>query len=432
MVDILVIGATGYTGHLIVKYLSTHPDKSLFTLGIAARSKPKLDALRKKLSLPDSVQQYYVDVTDQGQVDELVQVAGVVVNAVGPYWTFGTPVLAACARLGKHYVDLTGEQHWVREMILQFDYIASKTHAILIPACGFDSVPSDLAVHLSNRTLKALASPTTSIASSLSAFSVSGALSGGTFSTFVTALEEVPRWKIRVSHREWALSTHLRGERRRERRLWWVLPFSRPQVWGGVWFMGAANRAIVQRTWGLNERAAKENPSQETQLRTYGPEFTYDEFMVTRNKFSAIVLSLSVALGFAAMLIPPIRWLVKKLMPAPGEGPSEEQLKTHRMEVTNVTSSVATPTSPATHVRTVIRAEVDPGYVLAAAFISESALSLHLHHSSLPSWVRQGGVLTPASAIGDVLVKRLEKSGLVQFESEVVVGGEADEDRKRR
>ena len=86
--------ATGYTGSLIVKYLAQHPEKSKFSLGIAARSKSKLANLKQKLSLPSSVEEFYVDVTKQNEVNQVVQAAKVIINAVGPYWTWGTPVLA--------------------------------------------------------------------------------------------------------------------------------------------------------------------------------------------------------------------------------------------------------------------------------------------------------------------------------------------------
>ena len=90
---LIFVRVAGFTGQLIVRYLNQHPEKSKFTLGIAARSKGKIEELKQKLNLPDSVQQFYVDVTKQHEIDEAVQAAKVVINAVGPYWTWGTPVL---------------------------------------------------------------------------------------------------------------------------------------------------------------------------------------------------------------------------------------------------------------------------------------------------------------------------------------------------
>lgn len=130
-------------------------------------------------------------------------------------------------------------------------------------------------------------------------------------------------------------------------------------------------------------------------------------------------------------MIPPIRWLFKKLIPAPGEGPSEQQLKDGFLEVTNVTSSVPVAGKPATHVRTVLRAQGDPGYALAAVMISEGALALLLSRDELPEAALEGGVLTPSTALGDVLVQRLRQSGRFEIESEVIPAGR-DESRKTR
>jgi hypothetical protein len=128
---------------------------------------------------------------------------------------------------------------------------------MIIPACGFDSVPSELAVFLANKTLKTLAGPDTEIDTSISAFKVAGALSGGTFASFLTAVEQVPRYKIHLAHQDWALSTHIRGARRLAKQLVYTLPFSNPPVYGGLWFMGSVNKSVVQRTWGLTERVVR-------------------------------------------------------------------------------------------------------------------------------------------------------------------------------
>ncbi|EKM53778.1 uncharacterized protein PHACADRAFT_260290, partial [Phanerochaete carnosa HHB-10118-sp] len=431
MADIIVLGATGCTGQLIAQYLASHPQRHSFTLGLAARSKSRLADLKKKLSLGNDVKEFYVDVANSEEVDSVVQRAKVVINAVGPFWRWGTPVVRACARHGIHYVDLSGEPYWIHDIILEYDYLASKTHAVIIPACGFDSVPSDLSVYLSNKTLKALAGPEANIDSSITAFKLKGTISSGSFQTFVSAFEDVPLQKLREALRDWALSTAIKGPEYEHRQLFYTLPFSNPPVYGGKYFMASTNRAIVQRTWGINELQALETTSSEARTRTYGPKFKYDEFMVQKGKISSVLLSLSLAFTAVCVLIPPFRWLFKMLIPGPGEGPSEQQLQSGFLKVTNVTSSVPVPNKPRTHVRSVIRGRGDPGYGLAAVMISEAALALLLSRAELPDVAREGGVLTPASALGDVLVKRLQNSGRFEFESEVILS-EEDESRKTR
>ncbi|PSS06495.1 hypothetical protein PHLCEN_2v3697 [Hermanssonia centrifuga] len=430
MVDILVLGATGYTGRLIARYLNAHPERSSFTFGIAGRSKSKLASLKQELNLGDSVQVFHVDVTKQSDVDEVVKATKVVINTVGPYWRWGTPVVKACAEQGKHYVDLAGEQHWIQDIIIELDYLASKTHAIIVPASGFDSVPSDLAVHLSNKTLKALSGSDTDIEESVSAFKLAGTISGGTVQSILSAVTEVPREKMRIAMLDHALSTALKGPRSPPPKLWYTLPFSYPTIYGGLFMMASGNKAIVQRSWGLNENRSTnpETVSQDARIHAYGPKFKYTEFMVMPGKLSSIMLSLGLALSMVCLLIPPFRWLFTKLMPQSGEGPTERQLKDGYFHLTNVTSSVASPSKPQTHVRTVVHGQGDPGYLLTSIMIAESALAILLSHSELPQAAQEGGVLTPSTALGDVLLKRLESTGRFTFESEVIIRGDETND----
>lgn len=116
----------------------------------------------------------------------------------------------SCVRHGVHYVDLTGEQAWVRRIILESDYAATKAHAIIIPACGMDSVPSDVLVHLSAQTLKKHLGPHATIGDSTTAFKLKGGVSGGTLSTVMVMLDEVPRHLMAEASKDWALSA---GER---------------------------------------------------------------------------------------------------------------------------------------------------------------------------------------------------------------------------
>ena len=139
--DIFVLGATGFTGNLITRYLSAHPQRSQFSLALGARSPKKLKALVNKLNLSESsVKLVQVDVTDEGDVERAVRSTRVVINTVGPYWLWGTPVVRyvsrefmnyfvtypffiinrSCVRNGVHYVDLTGETHWIKKIIQEY------------------------------------------------------------------------------------------------------------------------------------------------------------------------------------------------------------------------------------------------------------------------------------------------------------------------
>ncbi|KAF8886011.1 hypothetical protein BD779DRAFT_1532051 [Infundibulicybe gibba] len=353
--SVLVLGATGFTGRLITRYLSTH----------------------RNLDLGKSVERITVDVTRYKEVERAVRGKGVVINAVGPYWKWGTLVVRACVRNAVHYVDLTAEGVWMKEIIREFDYLATKTHSIIVPACGMDSIPSDLCVYLSNKTLK------------------------------LHSQDDIPRQQLMESGADYYLSP---GPTLSAHKI----------LVGGFFFMQPTNRAVVHRTWGLLELYAREGKNADASMR-YGPKFVYDEFLVKPTLGAAIAYVTSLVIGLGLLVFaPPFRWWVKRQMPKSGDGPSEANMETGFLTCTNLTQSSSTP--PIT-VQSSFKGAGDPGYLLTSILISEAALSLILpspEGTALPYLARCGGVLTPVTAMGDVLVERLRRTGHVEFESTVV------------
>ncbi|KAJ7935359.1 Saccharopine dehydrogenase-domain-containing protein [Mycena leptocephala] len=416
---VFVLGATGFTGKLITEYLAAHRDSEAFTLALGARSKSRLDALVSSLGLGSAVQLHVVDVTRPEQVDAAVAGATVVINTAGPFYLWGTPVVHACVQHGVHYVDLTGETHWIKRIITTFHYTATKSGAIIIPSCGLDSIPADIVAYLSSKTLRDTAGQPVGIDTSLSAYSMRGGMSGGTIGTGITTLEKVPQEELRVSQRDYTISPSIGVPLPRRPLVYRLfLPDTRKTLTGCLYFMARTDRALVQRTWGLLQAEAAED---KTHLH-YGPTFKYDEFLVTGGAIRAMLLTLGMAIGAGFMMITPLRWLFKKVLPKPGEGPSESVQKNGFLKVTNLTTAVAAPDGSAPlQVKTVMVGKGDPGYSLTSALISEAALALALApRETLPPIGRRGGVLTPATALGDVLIDRLVASGRVTFESKVV------------
>ncbi|KAF9050022.1 saccharopine dehydrogenase [Panaeolus papilionaceus] len=432
-VDILVLGATGYTGRLITKYLANHPQKAHFSLALGARTASKLRTVAEECGLQNSVKLISVDVTNPEDVENAVKQTRVVINTVGPYWTWGTPVVQACIRNSVHYVDLTGETAWVKQIIRRFDYSATKTGSVIVPSCGFDSIPSDISAHLANKTLKSLhLSP----GNSTSSQAMKGGVSGGTISSAFTTFEKVPRRLLKESGLQYSLSPYV-GIIKPEFRAIYKLPIlGEATLIGGPFVMAPTNKHIVQRTWGLLEYEAREKKTKEAELTRYGPQFSYDEFMQTNGVVSALLLTTALIIGFGALVISPVsplRAIAKKLLPQAGEGPMPADLEKGFLKLTNVTSAAS---SPDVQVKTVIRGKGDPGYLLTAIMISESALSFILPPPSeskdlkppgqnnnihaLPSFARQGGILTPMTAFGDVLIKRLEESQRFSFSSSFI------------
>ncbi|KAJ7285899.1 Saccharopine dehydrogenase-domain-containing protein [Mycena rebaudengoi] len=422
--DVLLLGATGFTGRLIAQYLGNHRESASFNLSLAARSKSRLENLASELELSSAVKLVVLDVTRPEQIEAAVKDVTVVINTVGPYWTWGTPVVHACVQHGVHYVDLTGEPHWTHRIITLFDYTATKTGAIIVPSCGFDSVPADITTYISNKTLSETPGAPFDADTSVTAYSIKGGFSGGTVSTLISAIEDLTPSERELSAAEYSNSPIVGTPSPPNRLIYRLfLPDSRKTITGASFFMRPANRPVVQRTWGLLEREAA---GDRMRLR-YGPAFKYDEFLITGNAVRAVLLTLGMAVGFGCMLISPLRWILKKLLPKAGEGPSEKVRNSGFMKVVNLTTAVASPAHPTpVQVKTVMTGTGDPGYSLTAVIISEAGLSLALTpRTALPALARRGGVLTPATALGDVFIERMTASGRIKFESIVVNGPEA-------
>jgi len=426
--DIVVLGATGVSGRQTVRYLANHPQRSQFTLAIAARSRTKLDELVSDLSLPKSIQIHVVDVTNFDQVEALVKDAKVVLNTVGPFAKWGPPVVRACARNGVHYADLTGEQNFVREIIEKYAYIASKTGSIIVPACGMDSLPSDIAVFLANRALKEHslnAAEPLQIDTSTSSYEFQGVLSNGSISTAVTAMTEIPKHKLTDMMRDYYLSP-VSGKPYPSPRLVYrmTLPSTLETIVGGYFVMSSPNKAIVQRSWGLLEYEALATKSASAKKERYGSSMVYDEFLRQKSTFSSALLTLTVLVVFSVLkFLPPARRLFATLgMKETSVTLDKKLASTGRLTVINVTNSVPSSASPPVKVQTTISANGDPGYFLSPIMMAESGLSMLLNREELPALSKKGGVLTPAVALGNVIVQRLQEYAKFDIRCEIGTG----------
>ncbi|KAF8718970.1 hypothetical protein AX14_011616 [Amanita brunnescens Koide BX004] len=445
MPDILLLGATGFTGRLVARYLAAHPQRGRFTWAVVARSRTKLEALAKELKLSREVALVILDVTNEEDVQRIIKTARVVINTVGPFHRYGTPVVRACVRNAVHYVDTTGETPWIRDIIMRLDYFATKTGAIIVPSCGMDSIPSDLFAYLSNKTLKSALNEDGQDydTTSTTAYRINSSISGGTFATAISTIEEIDENKWIYFRRSHSLSPATGLSIPLFQPFYRLtIPGEEPLI-GGYFMMRGVNTAIVQRTQGLFEvqslrekmgQASKnENAAITVQKQRYGSLFRYDEFFVTSSVWKALVMSFSFALAMLLLrFLPPVRWLAKMYLPQPGEGPSDEQMKNGYLIGTNLTTSAS---HPPVQVKTVIKIKGDPGYQGSAIMVSECALALLLPLvssdstettatysaiSTFPPLAQKGGVLTPVTAFGDLLVQRLQDTGVFEFSSSVL------------
>ncbi|KAF9649489.1 hypothetical protein BDM02DRAFT_3186249 [Thelephora ganbajun] len=414
---VLVLGATGFTGKLTVRNLNAHPERARFGLAIAGRSQKKLEQVKLELGLGSDVGSFVVDVHDYASVEAIATQARVIINAIGPYWKTADLVVRACALHGVHYLDLSGEPHFVRNIIQRYDYQAYKSNAVIIPSCGFDSVPADVSVYLANKTAKSVLGLSAGIDDSTSAYRFDAGLSGGTVMSIISWFEDPPRSILYESLKDFSFR-EFKGLLSDPQKVIYKIPLDGRTWYGGRFPTCVENRLVVQHTWSLFKRSQDRHPE-----KVYGDGFKYNEILPVPDPFRALLITLVYYTTVAALLFPPTRWLLKHVLPQPGTGPTSNK---GFFNLTNISHSGSST------IRTVLKADGEPGYFGAARMISEASLSLALDFDKLPyKQVGGGGVLTPMSALGDVYIERMKKYAGLEIESEVV-DDKLEESRKRR
>jgi short subunit dehydrogenase-like uncharacterized protein len=371
--DVVLFGATGFTGALTAEYLAAHAPAGA-RWALAGRDRAKLAALRDRLGV--DVATVHADVTDPASVRRLAEASRVVATTVGPYLRYGEPLVAACAATGTDYVDLTGEPEFVDLMYLRHHAAAERTGARLVHACGFDSVPHDLGALFTVRQL-----PPQRPIRLRGYVSAGGVLSGGTLESAVTAFA---RWREAAAvHRE-RRSAQPRGAVRRVRAVTGRPGYDR-EVGAWVLPLPTIDPQIVVRS----ARA----------LDDYGPDFSYSHFAALRSPLTAVGVSAAVAGAFALAQTPFTRKLLTRLRPA-GVGPTPAQREKGWFRVRFVGDSgdqrVVTEVAGG-----------DPGYGETAKMLAESALCLA--YDPVPS---TAGQVTTAVAMGEALRARLERAGI--------------------
>lgn len=395
--DLVVFGATGFVGRLLAEHLAEHAPDGV-RIGLAGRSEERLTAVRS--GLPARAAGWPLLVADAADPASLAALAGrarVVATTVGPYFRYGLPLVEACARAGTDYVDLTGEVLFVRRSIDEWHDVAAASGARIVHACGFDSIPSDLSVLLAAEQARADGEGELQD-TVLHVLSLKGGISGGTIDSARAQIEAAaadPEVR-RLVEDPYALSPDRAQEPDLgdERDRLTVQRDPDLDAWTGPFVMASFNTRIVRRSNALQDWA-------------YGRRFRYREVMGFGNGPLAPVLAAGMAAGLAAgmagLAFGPTRAVLDHVLPSPGQGPSEATRRNghFRMEV------VARTTTGARYAST-FAAQGDPGYAATVVMQAESALALVLDRDRLPE---AAGVLTPATALGTVLVDRLRAAG---------------------
>ncbi|MFI1993134.1 saccharopine dehydrogenase family protein [Actinoplanes sp. NPDC020271] len=396
--EVIVYGATGFVGVLVAEYLAGHAPTGT-RIALAGRSAEKLEAVRARLGVD-----WPTLVADAADADALTTLAGrtrVVITTVGPYAKYGKVLAHACAAAGTDYVDLTGEVLFARDSIDENHELARSTGARIVHSCGFDSIPSDIGVHALHKLIESDGAGEL-LDTTLVVTSFRGGVSGGTIDSMrnqVDVLKEKPALR-KVAGSPYSLSPDRHAEPRLGRQSDLdTIPGSDvdPQLKGRLapFVMASYNTRVVRRSNALRSWA-------------YGRNFTYREAMSVGASPLSPVIALGTKLGlgalFAGLALPPTRFVLDRILPKPGDGPSRKD-----RENGHFTMDIFTTTTSGARYTARVRAKGDPGYAATSVMLGESALALALDRSSLPE--SEGGVLTPATGIGDALVTRLQAAG---------------------
>lgn len=382
--DIVLFGATGYTGRLTAEYLAREGGKDL-RWALAGRNRGKLETVREGLATIEpgcaTLPLLAADVGDAAGLRALAESARVVITTVGPYILHGEPLVAACAAAGTDYVDLTGEPEFVDRMWLRHHQTARDNGARIVHSCGFDSIPHDLGAYFTVQQL-----PDDVPLTVRGYVSASGTFSTGTYHSAIHAFSRVRETaKIKQSRvareRDEAATRRVGsagGAVQHHKALGsWVVPF--PSI----------DPQIVKRSARAIDR--------------YGPAFRYSHFIeVKKLQTVAALLGGAGALFVAAQFKPSRQWLLDKRQS--GEGPTPEQRAKGWFRVRFLAEA-----EDAARSRVVVDVRGgDPGYGDTSKMLAESALCLAF--DELPD---VAGQLTTAQAMGDALIPRLQRAGIV-------------------
>jgi short subunit dehydrogenase-like uncharacterized protein len=390
--DLVLYGASGFTGRQAAEHLARHARGLRWAL--AGRDHGKLEAARDETGAKAEI--LVAEAADRRALGELAARARVVISTAGPFALYGSALVDACVAHRTHYADIAGETPWVRDLIDRHHARAAAEGTRLVPCCGFDSVPSDLGAW---RVVQELRERHGAGCVEVKAyFRMRGGFNGGTIASALNLQDSGQAARLRDP---FLLSPgrHSRQEIERNRDPEWIAYDEAVGAWVGPFFMGPINTRVVRRSAALCE----------TWSEPYGPVFRYQEYLRYDHGLTGRVVA-SVATGAAGLfqlaLASPARDLIRPLLPQPGSGPSQRARDQGWFECVLIGEG-----EDGSRARARIAFKGDPGNRATVTFLCESGLALAEDGDRLPGGATRGGVLTPATALGGVLVERLKRAG---------------------
>lgn len=383
--DIIVYGATGYTGRLVCEYLNKqYGVNGEVKWAMAGRSQNKIDSVREEMGIPADVPTVVADANEPASIKSMVEKTRVLLTTVGPYQLYGSDVVAACAKAGTDYVDLCGEPAWMHEMIAKHQDDAKASGARIVFSCGFDSVPFDLgAFFLQEKAREKFATTLPRIKGRVRA--MKGTFSGGTLASFkatMAAASKKPEM-MKVLGNPFALTPGFTGADQPSG----TAPSYDEDLnsWSAPFVMATINTKNIHRSNFLLGHK-------------YGEDFVYDEMMLTGPGEKGEATAKAVAAD-KSMANDPRQ---------PGEGPSKEERENGYYDVLFAGSN-----DRGDSLRVSVKGDKDPGYGSTSKMIAESAVCLVKNPNAA-----SGGIWTPASALGSLLIERLQNNAGLTFQVE--------------
>jgi short subunit dehydrogenase-like uncharacterized protein len=373
--DIIVYGATGFTGQLVAEYLAEHYKGESLKWAMAGRSKDKLASVRDAIGAPSDTPLIVADSSDVASLKAMVAQAKSVISTVGPYQLYGNDLVASCVEAGVDYIDLCGEPVWMRHTIDKHEAAAKASGARIVFSCGFDSVPFELgAFFVQEEAKRVFGAPASRVKGRVRG--LSGTLSGGTAAsakaTFAALANDLSL--VTILNDPFALTPGFKGPKQPRG--------NRPayeedlQSWAAPFMMALVNTRNVHRSNMLMGFP-------------YGNEFIYDEMVLTGPGEKGEANAKLVMAANAEKTGPNA--------PKPGEGPSKEERENGRYDLLYVAIA-----PDGRQVRASVKGDRDPGYGSTAKMISECAICLLRDTPDVPA-----GIWTPGAAMKDKLIKRL-------------------------
>ena len=385
--DIIVYGATGFTGQLVAEYLASHyRGDAQLKWAMAGRSLDKLKSVRDAIDAPKETPLIVADAADSASLKNMLAQTKSVITTVGPYQLYGSELLAACAAAGVDYLDLCGEPVWMRQMIEAHEAEAMASGARILFSCGFDSVPFELGTYfVQQEARRVFGAPAPRVKGRVRA--MTGTLSGGTAASAKATFDAVARdlSLVAILNDPFALTPDFKGPKQPRGNK--PLFEEDLQSWAAPFMMAMINTRNVHRSNMLMGFP-------------YGRDFVYDEMVLTGPGEEGEAKTKHVMAANAGKTGPKA--------PKPGEGPSKEERERGRYDLLYVAIA-----PDGRQVRAAVKGDRDPGYGSTAKMLAECAICLLRDTPDVA-----GGIWTPGAAMQGALIKRLTEHAGLSFAAE--------------